>query len=98
MPKTIPYSRQTIEADDIQSVVDVLKSGWITQGPKIESFEKALAKYCGAKYAVVVSNGTAALHLACLALKLKKGDETLAYVEEAGRHFGVKIKETITEK
>lgn len=75
--KTIPYGKQDINLLDISSVVNVLKSDWITQGPKIEEFEKVLADYCGAKYAVVVSNGTAALHIACLAAGLKKGDEAI---------------------
>ena len=75
--KTIPYSHQSIDAGDIRAVVKVLKSGWITQGPAIKSFEDALCRYTGAKYAVCVSNGTAALHLACLAAGLKSGDEVI---------------------
>ena len=75
--KPIPYGRQDINLSDIYSVVNVLKSDWLTQGPKIEEFEKVLASYCGAKYAVVVSNGTAALHIACLAAGLRKGDEAI---------------------
>lgn len=73
----IPYGRQWIDKDDIQAVVEALKSDWLTQGPKIDEFEKALARYCGSKYAVVVSNGTAALHLACLAAGIKDGDEVI---------------------
>ncbi|MBL8022481.1 MAG: UDP-4-amino-4,6-dideoxy-N-acetyl-beta-L-altrosamine transaminase [Leptospirales bacterium] len=69
----IPYGRQHIDDADIQAVVDVLKSDWLTQGPAIESFEKALAKYCGAKYAVAVSSATAALHIACLAAGVGPG-------------------------
>jgi len=64
----INYGKQTIEKEDIQAVLDVLESDWLTQGPQIERFEEALAKYCGAKYAVAVCNGTAALHLANLAI------------------------------
>lgn len=64
---TIPYGRQTIEEDDIRAVVDVLKSDRVTQGACVGLFEKALAEYCGARYAVVCSSGTAALHLAYLA-------------------------------
>jgi len=71
------YGRQWIDEDDIQAVVDVLHSGRITQGPKIEEFEQALAKYCGARYAVVVNSGTAALHIACLAAGLKPGDKVI---------------------
>jgi UDP-4-amino-4,6-dideoxy-N-acetyl-beta-L-altrosamine transaminase len=64
----INYGKQSINEDDINAVIDVLKSGWLTQGPKVEEFEGALAKYCGSKYAVAVCNGTAALHLANLAI------------------------------
>ncbi len=75
--KIIPYSRQTILAQDIRAVSQTLRAGWITQGPKISEFESAIALYCGAKYAVAVANGTAALHLACLAVGLGKGDEAV---------------------
>ncbi len=71
----IPYSRQEIDNDDIQAVTDVLRGDWLTQGPHVDQFEKDIAAYCGAKYAIAFSNGTAALHGACLALGLKKGDE-----------------------
>lgn len=73
----IPYGRQSIDAADIREVIKVLRSDRITQGPKIREFEGALAGYCGAKYAVVVSSGTAALHLACIAAGLKKGKEAI---------------------
>ncbi|MDP2709092.1 MAG: UDP-4-amino-4,6-dideoxy-N-acetyl-beta-L-altrosamine transaminase [bacterium] len=73
----IPYGHQSINKKDIKAVVKVLKSDWLTQGPKVLEFEKALAEYCGAKYAVAVNNGTAALHLAYLAAGLKKGDEII---------------------
>lgn len=66
----IPYGRQDIDDADVAAVLDVLRSDWLTQGPAIARFERAMADYCGAKYAVAVSNGTAALHLACLALNL----------------------------
>lgn len=75
MTKNLPYSRQCIEQDDIDSVVEVLKSDFLTQGPKVAEFEKALADYCGAKYAVMFSSGTAALHGAYFAAGLKDGDE-----------------------
>ncbi len=75
--KRIPYGRQSIAAEDIRAVVKVLKSDWLTQGPTIRRFEEAFAKYCGAPYAVAVSNGTAGLHLAALAAGFKKGDEVL---------------------
>ena len=75
--KYIPYGRQSIDRDDIREVVKVLKSDWITQGPKVQEFESALAKYCGAKYAVAVSSGTAALHIACLAAGIRQLDEVI---------------------
>ncbi|QOZ82914.1 MULTISPECIES: UDP-4-amino-4,6-dideoxy-N-acetyl-beta-L-altrosamine transaminase [Chromobacterium] len=70
----IPYGRQEISQADIEAVQSVLISDWLTQGPVIANFEQSVAKYCGAKYAVAVSNATAALHLACLAFKLGPGD------------------------
>ena len=73
----IPYGRQTIEEDDIQAVVDVLKSDFLTTGPKIAEFEKAVADYVGAKYAVAISNDTAALHAACHAAGIGEGDEVI---------------------
>lgn len=73
----IPYGRQKIDRDDIRAVVDVLKSDWITQGPKVKEFEQALAEYCNSKYAVAVSSGTSALHLAYLAADLKTDDEVI---------------------
>ena len=72
--KTIPYGRQWVEEKDIRAVVNVLKSDYLTQGPVIEQFESAVAEYCGVKYAVAVSSGTSALHIACLAAELGKGD------------------------
>lgn len=69
----IPYGRQDIDDADIAAVVDVLKSDWLTQGPAVPRFERAMADYCGVPYAVAVSNATAALHLACLALGLGTG-------------------------
>ena len=73
----IPYGRQWIDEEDIQSVVDVLRSDYLTTGPKIEEFENKFAKYVGAKYAVAVSNGTAALHAACFAAGIGEGDEVI---------------------
>lgn len=73
----IPYGRQCIEQDDIDAVVEVLKSDYVTTGPAVTAFEKAVAEYTGAKYAVAVSNGTAALHIACLAAGIKEGDEVI---------------------
>jgi len=73
--ETIPYGRHYIDEDDIQQVVDVLRHGMLTQGPKVLEFENIIASYTGAKYAVAVSSGTAALHLASLALNLGEGDK-----------------------
>lgn len=73
----IPYGHQAIDEEDIQEVVKVLRSDYLTTGPKIEEFEKSVADYVGAKYAVAVSNGTAALHVACLAAGIGEGDEVI---------------------
>lgn len=73
----IPYGHQTIDEDDIQAVLKALKSDFLTQGPAVAEFEKALCDYSGAKFAVAVSNGTAALHLAYLAAGIEKGDEVI---------------------
>ena len=73
----IPYGKQSLSEDDIQAVIDVLKSDYWTQGPIIQEFEHNFAKYVGSKYAVAVSNGTAALHLSALALGLNPGDQVI---------------------
>lgn len=73
----IPYGRQTIDEDDIRAVVEVLRSDWLTTGPMIEAFEAQFAKQAGAKYAVAVSSGTAALHTAMHALGIGHGDEVI---------------------
>ena len=75
--KAIPYGRQNITDEDIQVVVEALRSDYLTQGPKIAEFEEAFAKYVGSKYAVAVSNGTGALHLCTLALGVKPGDKVI---------------------
>jgi len=69
----IPYGKHHIDEDDIQAVVDILRSNFLTQGPAVEAFEKAVAEYAGVKYAVAVSSGTAALHLAALAAGVGPG-------------------------
>jgi len=73
----LPYGRHTISEADIEAVVEVLRGSNLTQGPKIGEFEAILAKSCGAKYAVAVNSGTAALHIACLAAGIKSGDEVI---------------------
>lgn len=70
----IPYGRQDINQADIDSVVDVLKSDFLTQGPKVPVFEQAIKDYCNVNYALAVNSATSALHIACLALGLGKGD------------------------
>jgi UDP-4-amino-4,6-dideoxy-L-N-acetyl-beta-L-altrosamine transaminase len=72
----IPYGKQTISEDDINSVIEILKSDFLTTGPKVKEFEEKIASYCGAKYCVAVSNGTAALHLASMVL-LNENDKVL---------------------
>ena len=69
----IPYGKQSISNQDIEEIIKVLKSDYLTTGPKVKEFEDAISLYCGCKYTVAVSNGTAALHLASLSL-LKKSD------------------------
>lgn len=73
----LPYGHQWIDDDDIAAVVEVLRSDHITQGPKVDEFEKKVAEYCGAKYAVAVCNGTAALHAACAVAGISAGDEAI---------------------
>ncbi|MBI2612540.1 UDP-4-amino-4,6-dideoxy-N-acetyl-beta-L-altrosamine transaminase [Candidatus Kaiserbacteria bacterium] len=73
----IPYSRQDIDERDIKAVSRTMRSDWLTQGPETEKFERSLAGYCGAKYAIAVANGTAALHAAYVAAGIKKGDEVI---------------------
>lgn len=73
----IPYGKQSISQDDIDAVVEVLQSDYLTQGPKVKEFEDAFAEYVGANYAVAVANGTAALHLNALALGVREGDKVI---------------------
>ena len=92
----IPYGRHWISDYDIQLVVDVLESDWLTQGPKIEEFEKEISAYCGSKYSVVFNSGTSALHAAFSVLRLNKDDEfittpnTFVATANAGLHTGIK--------
>lgn len=73
----LPYGRQWLDEDDIATVVEVLRSDWLTTGPKVAEFEQAFAEFVGAKEAVAVSNGTAALHAAMYALEIGPGDEVI---------------------
>lgn len=93
----IPYGRQTISAEDIQAVVETLQSDWLTQGPAVERFERAVAEYCGSKYAVAVNSATSALHIACLAAGLGDGDilwtspNTFVASANCGRYCGATV-------
>lgn len=75
--RMIPYGRQSIDEQDVAAVCSVLRSDWLTTGPKVAEFEQAVADYVGAKYAVAVSSGTAALHCAMYALGIGPGDEVI---------------------
>lgn len=72
--RIIPYGRQDINQNDIDSVVEILHSDWLTQGPTIEAFESMVASRCNARFGVAVNSATSALHLACLALDVREGD------------------------
>lgn len=91
------YGKQSIGQSDIDAVVEVLKSDFLTQGPAIEKFEKYVAEYCGVKYAVAVTNATSALHIACLAAGLGKGDVlwtspiTFTASANCGRYCGADV-------
>lgn len=93
----IPYGKHHIDDDDIQAVVNVLKSGALTQGPAVEAFEQAVAEYVGAKYAVAVSSGTAALHLAAMAAGVGPGTSlvtspiTFVASANAGLYVGANV-------
>ena len=70
----IPYGKQDIDQTDIDSVISVLQSDFLTQGPQVPLFEKTVSDYCGAEHGVATNSATSALHVACLALGLGKGD------------------------
>ena len=77
MMKYIPYGHQSITEEDIEAVVETLRSDYLTTGPKVAEFEKAMSDYTGAKYAAAIANGTAALHAACMAAGIGEGDEVI---------------------
>ena len=97
MRDLIPYGRQEIDEDDIAAVVEVLRGDWLTTGPAVGRFESAFVELVGAEYAVAVTNGTAALHLAMLAAGVGPGDEvivptfTFAASANAGRYVGADV-------
>ena len=70
----IPYSKQSISKEDTRAVLKVLQSNFLTQGPLVGKFENMVNKFCGSKYSVAVNSGSSALHIACLALGVKRGD------------------------
>ncbi len=76
-PRTLPYGRQWLDESDIDAVVSVLRSDWLTQGPWVPEFEAAIANFCEARYAVAFSSGTAALHGACHVAGIGLGDEVI---------------------
>src|SRR4051812_10418442 len=73
----IPITRPSVGAEELAGLADVVESGWLTQGPRVAAFERLVAGYCGVGNAVACSNGTAALHLALLALGVGPGDEVI---------------------
>ena len=75
--KYIPYARQCIDSRDIKAVVGVMKSDYITKGPRVKEFENKVASYCGAMYAVALNSGTSALHAACFVAGIKPADEVI---------------------
>src|SRR5215813_13405771 len=83
-PTLLPYGRQSIREEDIQAVNEVLRSDWLTTGPKVGEFEEAMASWVGAKHAISFSSGTAALHAAAYAAGLSEGDEAIT-TQEIGR-------------
>jgi len=94
----ISYGKQAIYQDDIDAVVEALRSDFLTQGSKVPEFEKGLSVYCGSKYATAVANGTAALHLAYLAVGVTKGDvvwtvpNTFVSTANAARYCGAEVE------
>ena len=92
----IPYGRQSLDDSDIQGVLEVLKTDFVTQGPTIAEFEKRLSEYCGCKHAVVFNSGTSALHGAYFTLGLGEGDEfitapiTFVATSNAGLYLGAR--------
>ena len=77
MNEFIPYGHQWVEEDDVKAVIDVLRSDWLTTGPAVDAFEKAVAEFVSAEYGVAVSSGTAALHTAMFAIGIGPGDEVI---------------------
>ena len=93
----IPYGKQDINQSDIDAVINVLESDFLTQGPQVPLFEKIVSDYCGSKYGVAVNSATSSLHIACLALGLGKGDylwtspNTFVASANCGLYCGAKV-------
>ena len=93
----IPYGRQDISQQDIDAVIDVLKSDFLTQGPQVPAFEQSVKEACGADYGIAVNSATSALHIACLALELGEGDwlwttpNTFVASANCGLYCGAKV-------
>ncbi len=93
----IPYGKQDINNDDIESLIKVLKSNYLTQGPEVPKFEESISNFCGSSYTVAVTSATAALHLSCIALGLKKNDylwtSPISFVASANcaKYCGAKV-------
>jgi len=93
----IPYGRQDITKDDVDAVLEVLSSDFLTQGPQVPKFENAVAEYCGASYSIATNSATSALHLACLSFGLREGDwlwtTPITFVASAncGLYCGAKV-------
>ena len=96
--KMLPYGRQLVTEEDVASVAEVLRSDWLTTGPNVDAFEEAFAAQVGARYAVAVSSGTAALHAACFAAGIGDDDEAvvpaMTFVASANcvRYQGGKVR------
>ncbi len=93
----IPYGKQDIDKSDIKSVIDILKSDFLTQGPQVPLFEKTVSDYCGSKFGIAANSATSALHIACLSLNLGEGDwlwtspNTFVASANCGLYCGAKI-------
>ena len=92
----IPIAKPDIGEDEIEAVTETMRSGWVTQGEKVEEFEKSFAQYLGVKYGVAANSGTAALHIALASLGIKEGDSLTIEITSSGillRPKGISAKE-----
>ena len=91
----VRLNEPTFGEEEIEAAVEVMRSTYVTQGKKVKEFEQAVASYCGAKYALAVCNGTAALHCACHTLGIGEGDEVIIPLEDIRGRFNVERYEHI---